>query len=212
MGAKYTAQATTSKDYRIKSIVICAFLMILALTALGLLVYNLVKLNILFVLGYLIGIALALVAVMMRMNTAFPTHIAADRRTLLLTAWDNMLMPFNVDYKVSFIREFVPAKVVTKRVDILGITDIYIGTRSYIERSTDEGFARTLKSMVSEKYLKRISKSDLFVVKSVSGYSIMLIDNFDTRAIGKVVSSVLRSNENIEVHTSSKKYRVYLKK
>lgn len=212
MSTKYTAQAMTNREYRIKSIIICAVLMVLALTALGLAVYNIIKLKFLFVLGYLIGIILACAVVIMRMNTAFATKIMADRKTVVFYAWENMFVPYKADFSFKFLRDFVPAKTKTEKILISDITDIYIGTRSYILRSSDDGFSDAILSLISEDDMKKIAKSDLFCIKAASRYYVMSIDNFDTRAIGKVVSTIIRANESIELHTSSKKYRTYLKR
>lgn len=212
METKYNVQATTAGEYRVKSIIICAILMVLALTAFGLVIYNIIKLNFLFALGYLIGIALALIVVAMRLNTAFPTKIMADRNSLVFVCWDNMLVPYRTDYKVNFLREFVPAKTKTVKIPISEITDIYIGTKSYISRSADEAFGEVMSQLIPEADMRKIAKSDLFAVRTKKTFHIMSIDNFDTRTVGKLVSNITRSNESAELHTSSKKYRVYLKR
>jgi len=212
MGAKYSVQAATAREYRVKSVIICAVLMVLALTAFGLTVYNIIKLNFLYVLGYLIGIALALAVVLMRLNITFATRISADRNTLVLTGWDNMLVPYQTDFSVKFLREFVPAKTRSIKVPIEEITDIYIGTKSYISRSADETFGEVMSQLIPAADMKKIAKSDLFAVRTRRTFHVMSIDNFDTREVGKLVSNILRANEAAELHTSSKKYRVYLKR
>lgn len=210
MGTKYVVQSCVNKNYRIKSVIICAVLMIFSLTALGLMIYNIAKLRFGFAIGYIIGILLAVLYVFIRMNIAFSTNISADKKNIILTMWTNNLLPFKTNCSIPFIREFIPAKNKKIRIDICDINDIYIGTKSFISRNiSDNRFNEILKESLKESDLKKVNKSDIFCVLTNNDIYFMSIDNFDSKSLCKIVQNVLRVNNMIEFHTGSKKYKVY---
>ena len=211
---KYTARASTGRDYRVKSIFICAFLMVFAIVSFVLIIYNIINLKFGFSLGYLLGFILILILVLFKMNVTFSSKIAADRKNLFLTTWENRLLPYKVSCTVPFIREFISDKISTEKIKISEIKDIYIGTKSYISRLTsDDSFTDTLNSLIPKDDIKKISKSDLLCIYDInSSYHIMNVENFDIRALCKVITNILRVNEKAEFHAGSKKYKLYVRK
>ena len=214
MGTKYTAEATTSREFQVKTVISCAFLMMLVLIALGLVVYNIIKLRFGFVIGYLLGMVLALMFVFIKLNIAFPVRIIADRKTVTLRVWKNRLLPFKTDCNIPFFREFIPEKLINDKIEISQIKSVYAGTKSFISRSTADGeFDMRIKKLIPENDIKKVSKCDLLCICDNSDkYHVMTLDNFDTRAVSKVITNVLRVNPQAEFVTGSKLFKSYVRR
>lgn len=211
MGAsKYVVQACTEKEYRIKSVIVCALLMIFSLTALGLMVYNIIKLRFGFVIGYALGIALCVLYILIRMNIAFSTNISADRKYLYLTMWKNKLLPYKISCKIPFIREFIPEKNQKLKVDINDITSLYIGTKSFIVRNMDKSqFNELFGKGFKDSDLKKVNKYDILCVLTQSNTYFMSVEGFDSKSVYKIIQNILRVNPEIDFHAGSKKYKGY---
>lgn len=212
--SKYTIKASTARDYRAKSIFICAIMTVFAIVAFVLAIYNFFHLKFGFFIGYIIGFSVLLVMISFKMNVTFSTKITADRSFVYLTAWENRLLPYKASLKTPFIREFISDKIVTDKIRISDIKDVYIGTKSYISRiSPDSSFSDSLKGLLPQEDLNKISKSDLLCIYDKnSEYHLMNVESFDVRSLCKIVSNILRVNEKAEFHSGSKKYRLYLRK
>lgn len=214
MGTKYTSQASVSREFQIKTVIVCAVLMVFALIALGLAIYNIIKLRFGFVIGYLFGMALALMFILIKMNMAFSSRITADRRVVHLTVWENRLLPYKTASTVPFIREFIPEETIVDRIEISEIKAVYIGTKSFITRSDAYGgFDAEIKQLIPAEDIKKITKCDLLCICDESGgYHIMSLENFDIRAVSKIITNILRCNPNTEFATGSKQYRLYVRR
>ena len=77
-------RARTCAGCRRKNTVILAVLSLLSAFALVMTVYNLVKSSYLFCIAWLIAGILASTYVIIRINTVFPTYVAADRTNLYM--------------------------------------------------------------------------------------------------------------------------------
>ena len=208
--SKYVVQACTDREYRVKTVIICTLLMIFALTALGLMIYNLIKLRFGFVIGYALGMVLAVLYVLIRMNIAFSTNVSADRSYLYLTTWENKLLPYKISCNIPFIREFIPEKNQKLRIDINEISNLYIGTKSFITRNMDrpqfnEQFGKDFK----HSDLKKINKADILCILTESNTYFMSVEGFDSKSLYKIIQNILRVNPKIDFHAGSKKYRGY---
>lgn len=214
MGTKYTAQAAVNREFQVRTVITCALLMVFVLIALGLVIYNIIKLRFGFVVGYLTGLALALMFVFIKMNIAFSSKITADRKMITLKVWKNRLLPFKTDCTVPFIREFIPEKTVIDKIEISGIKTIYIGTKSFISRSTvDSNFDMEIIKFIPESDIKKVTKFDLMCIcDDNNNYHIMSLENFDVRAVAKIITNALRVNPGAEFYTGSKQYRLYVRR
>jgi len=214
MGTKYTAEAATSREFQVKTVISCTFLMIIVLIALGLTLYNIIKLRFGFVIGYLLGMALALMFVFIKLNIAFPVKISADRKTVMLRVWKNRLLPYKTDCNIPFFREFIPEKVINDKIEISQIKTIFVGTKSFISRSTaDENFNMSIKKLIPENDIKKITKCDLLCICDYENkYHIMSLENFDTRAAAKIITNVLRVNPEVDFITGSKMFKAYVRR
>lgn len=218
MGMENAITARTMKSQRTRTIIICAVLLVLVIMGAGLSIYNMFMListkeiiRLLYVLGYLIGIVLASMYILITMNIVFSTLLTTDKRFLIMKRWDNGFIPYNSKKIRSIIGDFTPSKTEVLKIPIKEIDFICIGTVGFLKRNIeDPSFIEELKkseqlSVSARKYIRR---SEIIYVHTEDGEcAYMPINNFDSSDVIKVLKSIKRINADIEYIAGVKKYR-----
>lgn len=218
MGTGLVASAKTNKSLRTKSVAICAVLLVLTIMGIALAAFNVFKAvtggspsHWLFAVGYLVGVALACMYIMITMNTAFSTLVTTDKRYIILKCWDNSFLPYDVSFRVPFIRDFVPAKTDVIKIPIKEISHVCIGTKNFIKRNAGcNDFAEAISAFEkpSASGKKAIGRIDIIYIETVNNEcGFMSINNFDPKAVVKVIQCAKRVNPDIEVLAGSRIYR-----
>lgn len=211
-------RARTRASVRRKNTVILSAITLLSVFALVMTVYNFVKGNWLFCVAWLIALILAATYVFIRMNTVFPTYIAADRVNLYMKNWSNDFLPYDCNNKIRILSEFIPAKTKLVEIPLDEIHVILIGTKNFIKRNTDESssFHKSLKKLEKTKdfYKKKtLSSMDIIYVETYANECYyMPIVNFETKDVMKIVQTMQRKNADLELKCSSRDYRRFLAK
>lgn len=206
-------RARTRAGYRRRNTVFLTVVSMLSVFALVMTVYNLVKTNWLFAIAWLIALILAVTYVFIRINTVFPTYLAADRINLYMKNWSNNLLPYDYNSKIKLLSEFIPAKTKLVEIPLDEVHTVIIGTKNFIKRNTDEStaFHKQIKKLEKTKdfYRKKtISSMDIFYVETYARECYyMPIVNFDTRDVIKLVQLLQRKNADLDLRCSSRDYR-----
>lgn len=210
-------RARTRAGFRRKNTVILAVLSLLSAFALVMTVYNLVKSSYLFCIAWLIAGILASTYVIIRINTVFPTYVAADRTNLYMKNWSNDFLPYDYNSRIKILSEFIPAKTKLVEIPLDEIHTVIIGTKNFIKRNTDADmpFAKSIKKLEKTKdfYRKKtISSMDILYVETYArDCCYMPVVNFDTKDITKIIQLLMRSNADLDFRCGSRVYRSLLK-
>lgn len=206
-------RARTKAACRRRNTIFLLVLVLLSCFALVMAAYNLVKSSWLFFVAWLIATVLAATYVLIRVNTIYPTYIAADRSRIYMKNWTNDFLPYDYGNKIKILSEFIPAKTKIVEIPLDEISTVIIGTKNFIKRniSPEMDFVKNIRNLEKTKdfYRKKtISSMDIFYVGTYSGECYyMPIVNFDTGNVIKVVRVMQKANADLNVKTSGRDYR-----
>ncbi|MCI8404250.1 MAG: hypothetical protein HFE49_05035 [Clostridia bacterium] len=206
-------RARTKAAYRRRNTIFLFILVLLSCFALVMAAYNLVKSSWLFFVAWLIAAILASTYVLIRINTVYPSYIAADRESLYMKNWTNDFLPYDYGNKIKLLSEFIPAKTKIVEIPLDEICTVMIGTKNFIKRNVrpETNFVKNIRSLEKTKdfYRKKtISSMDIFYVETYSGECYyMPIVNFDTGNVIKIVKVIQNVNPGLAVKTSGRDYR-----
>lgn len=187
----------------------------LCLIALIFIVYNIfIVPNIWYVISYIIGIILGGSYILVCLNELYSTWIFTDGEYLFLKCWDNCFFPYQTLAKPQFIAELLPAKNMRLKVPVNEIDKIYIGTKTFIKRNTeDEAFLEAVALYENSGYSannRMLEKMDILYIVTADKESVyMSVTDFDEKEILRLMHALEKSNPGIEIKLSGKKYRGY---
>ncbi len=205
-------KAAVSKKKRLRGSVSMWVVIVLCFIALLLMVYNVLMSNYWYVAGYLIAVILGGSYVLVTLNELYSTWIMTDGESLVLRCWDNCFFPYQTLYSVKFFGELIPAKNVRLRVPVADITQVFIGTKMFIKRNTnDEAFLQAVALYEKTKFNSNqriLEKSDIFYVNTVTNDSVFMnITNFDSQKVIKILKAIASKNPSVEIKASGRAYR-----
>lgn len=209
------AKASVSKKKRTRGSVTMWIVAALCLVALVFIVYNIfIVPNVWYVISYTIGIVLGGSYILVCLNELYSTWIFTDGKDLFLKCWDNCFFPYQTLAKPQFIAELLPAKNVRLRVPVSEIDKVYIGTKTFIKRNTnDESFLEAVALYENASYSannRMLEKIDILYIATTDNDSVfMSVTDFDEKEIMRLMRSLENSNPGIEIKLSGKKYRSY---
>ena len=210
--------AKVEKKLQTKTVIISAILLIFMIMAFAFACYNLIYAignvtgrasHILYFLGFIIGMILIYMYVSISFTTVFSTLLAQDRKNLILKRWENGFLPNDQSCKIPFIKEFKPAKTEISKVPIQEITSIIIGTGTFIKRHAnvtqiDDEFKTLESASVTGKRLMR--RIDILYLETAQDECIaMSIENYDSKAVTKIIQGVMRINPTINIYIGSRR-------
>jgi len=199
----FTQRASMSqKAKNINLLIICT---VGSISALGLVmaVYSLIKLEILFTLVYLFAVLLGFSYVIMKINTVMPTYIERNDDLLCIQNWVNGLFPFVPDKGI--VGEFIPAKSMLKKIEIASISKIYIGSRNYLLKVTEQGAFTELIKEYKAKYDNILKHMDILYIKTVDNNEVFLsVTDFDDKELVSIFKPIIEENEKIDFKCSNR--------
>lgn len=194
----------------IKYVIIIAVVGGISAAGLVMCVLNIIRHNWFFAADYLVASLLGLSIVIVKINTLFPTFVACDDKKVIMRAYDNRIVPYNISHKVSFLCDFIPAKTVVRSIDINKSDSIIIGTKNYIKRHCGDN-----KVFIDE--IEKIEKSnigkgallgtDIICFAAGDKCEFMSVDRFDIEDLASVVRKCMKINPNIEIMCNNKSLR-----
>ena len=209
-----TVKASVNKKKRMRGSISMWVVIALCIIALALTVYNIVMFNFWYVACYIIGIILGSSYILVCLNELYSTWIMSDGTDLVLRCWDNCFFPYQTLLKFN-IGELLPAKNVRLRVPVEEINKIYIGTKTFIKRNVeDERFLEAVALYENTKYnsnQRLLEKADILYVGTVDNDSVFMnINNFDAKAVVKIIKMIESKKADVDVKVNGKEYKKYI--
>ena len=207
-------KAAVSKKKRKRGGIIMWIVAVLCVLALALIVYNIIMSNWWYVISYIIGIILGVSYILVSLNELYSTWIATDGMDFTMRCWETCFFPHQTLSNIKFAGELLPAKNVRLRIPVEEISSVVIGTKSVIKRTVDdESFLEAVALYENSRYSanhRALEKMDILHVETKDKESVfMSVDEFDEKAVMKVVRALENANPHIMVKLNGKKYRGY---
>ena len=173
-----------------------------AVLGLVLAVYSLFTANVLFSLWYFIAFVLGLSYVIIRINAIFPTYVELNNGKLIMSVWENGIVPYKIPEKPTFLSDFMPEKI--KRDEILQeeIAEIYIGSKRFFERYlTEEQIPETIKRLGGNSHFdSAVRRMDFMLIIAKDGEScFMSVTDFDIAALAEIVDELEKNCMGIKI-------------
>ena len=157
----------------------------------------------LFAFWYFVAFCLGLSYVVIRINTALPTYLAADSEKLTLSVWNNGVFPYKVEEKPSIISDFIPDRVKTDEIEYQELDSIYVGSKRYLKKTLrEEEYPRVLSMLEEDKHMDAtLKKMDFFLAFTHSGEcAFMSITDFDVEALSDVIDVIERNCQGVKIN------------
>ncbi len=164
-----------------------------AILGLALSVYSLVTANLLFSVWYLVAFVLGLSYVVIRVNAVFPTYVAIDSGRLIMSVWENGIVPYKIPEKPAFLSDFMPEKIKKDEISTDEIAEVYIGSKRFFDRNlADDRYPEILKRIGENKHFDGVIKRmDFMLVIARDGEScFMSVTDFDIDALAGIVDEL----------------------
>ena len=172
------------------------------LLGLVLCIYSLVVQSFLFALWYALAFILGLSYVVIRVNACFPTFLATDGEKVVLSVWENGIMPYTLPEKPNFLSDFVPEKIKTNEVPMEDISSVILGSRKFLKKTVaEESYPEILKRLDENKHFDNVLKRmDFILVQTKNGENcFMSITDFDISGLAEFVSIIEKNCAGVQV-------------
>lgn len=218
MKKSYKAIAEVERKKRINGMIFSGILMFLCVGALMLSIYSFASGNFVFGVSYIIAIILGLSYIVIKVNQLFSTYIAIDDENIVFRCWDNHFFPYNVWNGTPIIREFIPARSEIVTIPMSEISQILIGTKSYIKRNaSNDAFNKEVLPYEKNKYSNittMLDKANILYINTKSDEScFMSIEGFNPKdTMGVLNHFTAFCNEDVDIKINSRAFKRYLKR
>lgn len=205
---EYLSKVSLNKKSRREYMIKISLVGSVSLLGLALAIYSLTIGSYLYSAWYVAAFCLGLSYVVIRINTVFPTFIATDGEKVVLSVWENGVMPYTLPEKPTLISDFIPEKVKVSEIPMDNIDSVIIGSRKYLKRNLDEDdYPQILKQLDSDKHFDGILKRmDFIYIKTKSEENhFMTITGFDPKEISEFVGIIERYCTGVQILTNMPK-------
>lgn len=199
--SKVSLSDKVRRDYIIK----ISFIGSVSLAGIILAIYSLIAGKFLYTIWYFAAFILGFSYVIIRINTAFPTYIAATSQQVVLSFWKNGVMPYTLPDKPTFISDFIPEKVKTLQIPMSDIDTVLIGSKKYLEKNlSPEEFPQILTRLSENKHLaSAIKRMDFICIKTKFGDNcFMSVTDFDVQGLLDFVNTVEKYCNGVRIMTN----------
>lgn len=199
---EYLAKAAMEKKIWRKYMVKISLVGTVSLAGLVLALISLFTGKYLFALWYLVAFCLGFSYVVIRINTIFPTYLAADSEKLILSSWNNGVFPYKVAEKPGVLSDFIPDKVKTSEILFPDIDTVFIGSKRFMKKVLpDEEYPEILRQLEEDNQTdKALKKMDFVLVTAKGGDScFMSVTDFDIRDLSDVLDVIERNCQGVKI-------------
>lgn len=185
------------------------------LVGLVLSLYSLFTANFLFFVWYFIAFVLGLSYVVIRVNSVFPTYLSVENDKLMMSVWDNGIVPYKLPENPTFLSDFMPEKIKKEEINLSEIAEVYIGSKRFFERNLDEAkYPETLKKLCENKHLENtVKRMDFILVIAKDGEScFMPVTDFDIEALADITDELEKSCAGVKIHIGLPKLKRMIEK
>lgn len=176
-----------------------------SLAGLILAIYSAFAGRFLFSAWYVAAFILGFSYVIIRINTAFPTYVAATEEDLVLSFWKNGVTPYTLPEKPTFFSDFVPEKVKVLKVPMADVDYVILGSKKYLEKNlTPEEFPEILSRLAKDKHFaSTLKRMDFLCVKTKFGDNcFMSVTDFDISGLLELVNTVEKYCTGVQILTN----------
>lgn len=211
---EYSKKAAISQNKKKFNIITVSAVGAVCLVGILLAVYSLYNASYLYAALYFIAVLLGLGYVIIKINSIIPLYIAADGRNVYIQNWNNGAFAYNINFKPSFLADFIPAKVVKYEIPIEKIEKIYVGSKNYLARNLEntdfaERAGRLERARRSDK--NAIRRMDFIcITDNENKVYFMPVSDIDTKALAEIVNYVHRKNPEAEIKCNLREIRARL--
>lgn len=180
--------------------------------------YSIFTANFLFALWYFVAFVLGLSYVVIRLNAVFPTYVMIDGDNLVMSVWENGIMPYRIPEKPNFLSDFMPEKIKKDEISLDEIKEIYIGSKRFFDRQIIDGqYPEILKRLVQDKHFeKAIKRMDFLLVVAKDGEEcFMSVTDFEINGLADFIDLIEKNCVGVQVFVGIpklKKIRETIKK
>lgn len=174
-----------------------------AVLGLALSIYSLITNNLLFSVWYFVAFVLGLSYVVIRINAVFPTYVALENGNLIMSVWENGIVPYKLPEKPTFLSDFMPDKIKKDEVLAEEIAEIYIGSKRFFDRHlADESYPEILKRIGENRHFENaVKRMDFMLVIAKDGEScFMSVTDFDVNDLAELVDELEKSCADIKIN------------
>lgn len=202
---EFLSRASLKKKVRRDYIIKISLVGSVSLAGLVLAFYSIFSGNFVFALWYVAAFVLGLSYVIIRINAAFPTYIAADSEQVVLSCWKNGVMPYTMPEKPTLISDFIPERVKTLQIPMDDIDMVLLGSKRYFEKclSAEEIPEMLVKLAENKHYAGILKRMDFILVKTKYGDNcFMSITDFDLDELLDFVGTVEKHCNGVQIKTN----------
>lgn len=166
-------------------------------------IYSIINSAPVFALWYFVAFTLGLSYCVIRINTVFPTYVAINDTQLILSTWDNGIMPYKIPDKPNFISDFVPEKVKTNEIYTDDIAEVYIGSKKYLNRNLKPcDYPQIFEHLEKDKhYENMLRRMDFLYVLAKNGeHCFMSVTDFDIDGLADLVDTIEKNCMGVQIH------------
>ena len=203
-------KVTIDKKTRHNAIVKISIVGTVTLVGIALALYSLFSGKYLFSLWYFIAFILGLSYVVIRINAVFPSYVTIEDDKLIMSVWENGVLPYRVSEKTSFFSDFMPEKVKRDEIALSEIAKVYLGSKRFLERNLkDDEYPEDFKKLMENKHLESaIKKLDFLFITAKDGETcFMSVTNFDTGGLCTIVEEIEKNSAGVQVFVGIPKIR-----
>lgn len=202
---EFLSKASLSKKVRRDYIIKISLVGSVSLAGLLLAVYSIISQSFGFALWYLAAFVLGLSYVIIRINTAFPTYVAADSEQVVLSCWKNGVMPYTMPEKPTLISDFIPERIKVFQIPMSDIDTILLGSKRYFEKCIPEEEMPEMLVRLSQNkhYAGQLKRMDFILVKTkYADNCFMSITDFDPNELLDFVGTVEKHCNGVRIKTN----------
>lgn len=201
----YLSKVALSGKVRRDNIIKISLVGSVCLLGLILCIYSLATSSFLFALWYALAFVLGLSYVIISINACFPTFLATDGEKVVLSVWENGIMPYTLPEKPNFISDFIPEKIKTIEVAMEDIGMVSVGSLRLIKKSIpEEDMPEIFKRLGGNKHFDTVLKrmDFLFIKTKDDKICFMSVTDFDIPELSRFLDVIEKNCQGVQVTTN----------
>lgn len=173
-------------------------------TLLGLVLslYSIFTSNLLFAVWYFVAFILGLSYVIIRINAVFPSYVSVYGDKLVMSVWENGIVPYRLPEKPTFLSDFMPEKIKKDEIELSEIAEVYVGSKRFFDRTVkDEYYPEVLKSLGNDRHFESaVKRMDFLLVIAKDGEKcFMSVTDFDVKGLADILDEIERNCAGVKV-------------
>ncbi len=199
--SKVCLNSKSRREYIIKISLVGSISLLGAILA----VYSISVASYMFAAWYIAAFLLGLSYVIIRVNTVFPTFVATDGERVILSAWNNGVLPYTLPDKPTIVSDFIPERIKTSEIAVNDIDTVLIGSKKYLERNLSEDeYPPILTRLGADRHFANtLKRMDFLYIRTKNGENcFMSVTGFDIKGLGEFVGVIEKCCNGVQVMTN----------